>query len=616
MIQYLATAPVTVSAQPQVPYHLGGWTYIDKPVYPVKINASSIQIGSNWTYVYTLSNRSSYHAYFYGEWIGSKTDYDIYVYNPLGELESIHTEAAGLPEHLGTTVDGAYFTPKYSGNYSFLIVNDARESQEAKAATFMLIEHIDCNMWHSRYLQGKVNNVHVYNTSWAYEFLTSSRHVEVKVEVPDTLDMYEARLYVMANPSRSMGTVLNGVPLAWERGLYGEKDSSGFYGGFNLDSKGFRRADATASCEYPGQDMLINFTSPYSGDTLYHLVLIAENGTGTARFMVKTDFESPIIGIQAPVERAYSYNETTISAQINDTKSSLERVLLSYTADNWKTSASVNMTASQNQPYAGMIPGQPAGSSIKYRIAAYDTAGNMAEAKGAYVVKNPTNVTFSLSNSTIYGGDNITVTGRITPSGVTVALNYSCQGTTVTRQVSADSNGFFNDGYSPNKVGQWTVSAGWRGNGTYFEGFGGPKNFTVQRTTTSVDFDVSSVAITIGGDININGATAPALRNTKVTLRFTAPDTSTVEQSVYTGSDGTFSDVFKPNLVGSWSVQASMAGDNLRYPSADGPTSFAVNDTWTNTLLSMIDQYKIYIIAIGGAIGAVIGILIFLRRRG
>ena len=77
----------------------------------------------------------NYHVYCYGAWVNissaAKTDYDIYVYDPQGNLESSHTEAAGFPEHLGTTTNDALFTPNQSGNYSFVIKNDPRESQGA-----------------------------------------------------------------------------------------------------------------------------------------------------------------------------------------------------------------------------------------------------------------------------------------------------------------------------------------------------------------------------------------------------------------------------------------------------------------------------------------------------
>jgi len=127
----------------------GNWTFVEKPMLPVYFNESKIPVGANWTVVCPLIANHSYHVYFYGEWIDygayPSTDYDIYVYNPLGELEGYHTEVAGLPEHLGATVDEPFFTPKYSGNYNFVIRNDPRESNASEPATFMIIENVECN---------------------------------------------------------------------------------------------------------------------------------------------------------------------------------------------------------------------------------------------------------------------------------------------------------------------------------------------------------------------------------------------------------------------------------------------------------------------------------------
>jgi len=196
----------------------GNWTFVEKPMFPVYFNESQIPVGSNWTIVCPLVANHTYHIYCYGKWIdygpNPSTDYDIYVYNPLGELEGYHTESAGLPEHLGTTVDEPFFTPKYSGNYSFVIRNDPRESNSSEQATFMIMEDVECNEWHEVFIEGKRNNESVFYTAWAFEFFTENQHVEVWIKVPETFDMYEARLYLMANPEAGMGGTLNGVPLA------------------------------------------------------------------------------------------------------------------------------------------------------------------------------------------------------------------------------------------------------------------------------------------------------------------------------------------------------------------------------------------------------------------
>jgi len=599
-----------VSAQPSVPYSLGNWTYVGKPVFPVKINASQIPIGANWTYVYPLNENSTYHVYCYGDWIdydpnSAKTDYDIFVYDPLGELESYHTEAAGLPEHLGTTVDQPFFTPKHTGNYSFLIKNDPRESQGAKAATFMLVEHIKCDEWYQRYLEGKVNDKPVENTSWAYEFNTTSKHVEVWIEVPDTLDMYEARLYIMANPSKGTGVLLNDAPLAWEPGLYG--DLSGLYGGYNLDSRGFRHTDAMASCEFPGEDMLINYTFPYGGNFLCHLVLIAEHGNGNINFMLKTDFEAPKLSIQDPVQTVYPNNEATITVYIEEL-SGLDTVLLNYTGNDWANSTAIEMTASQNQIYVGTIPGQPAGTTVKYRVLASDEAGNKAEVQSSYVVKNPTNITLALSKSVVYYGENVTVTGSISHGGATVTLNYTYGDVVTPKLLSTDSSGFFTDVYFPNKTGSWAVIVSWAGNETYFGASSSYGNFTVEKTPMSITCNMSKESITIGENITVTGSVYPIVESLTVTLVFTMPNGSIIEQYAYTNSNGTFTTSFKPHVKGSWRVQTRLDGDDLRREAYSELKPFRVNDTWIN-------QYKFYIMGAVAAIVAVLVIGFFVRRR-
>ncbi len=90
----------------------------------------------------------------------------------------------------------------------------------------MIIEDVECNSWHQRYIEGTNNGTQALNTSWAYEFVTESQNVQVLISVPETLTMYEARLYLMADPTVKNETILNDVPLAWEPGLYGNTTST------------------------------------------------------------------------------------------------------------------------------------------------------------------------------------------------------------------------------------------------------------------------------------------------------------------------------------------------------------------------------------------------------
>jgi hypothetical protein len=440
----------------------GEETYVSKPAFPVRINNSQISIGSNWTLIYSLQANNTYHIYFYGAWINNgsrpKTDYNVYVYNPLGELESIHTPSAGLPPHLGDNVSYPFFTPKYTGNYSFVIQNDPRESQAAQAGTFMLIRHVDTNEWYQQFIQGCVKNVPVENTSRAFEFMTASKHVEVDVQVPSTLDMYEARLYLMANPTQGMGTTLNNVSLAWEPGLYG--NVSGAFGGYNLDAREYRGM-AYASCEYPGQSMLINYTSPYQGDSLYHLVFIGQQGAGNIDFLVKTDFRGPSINMTNLPQKVFPGQQVNMNFTV-DGETKLEQISMRYSKDGWNTSEIMPVVLDLKNTYAATIPEQPAGTKIEYNITATDVVGNKAQYLNSYTVKYPTVTNCTLKTRVWTLGRNTTISGFVKPAAgnLTIEVTFTPQnGSIVERYTQTLANGTFFANFSPNATGKWTVKA-------------------------------------------------------------------------------------------------------------------------------------------------------------
>ncbi len=615
-----------VSAFPVVPYTVVNWNYTGKPMSPIKVNEGQIAVGNNWTYVCNLKAGAKYHIYFYGQWIDStplvdKTDYDIYVYNPFGQLESMHTESAGLPEHLGTAVNEPFFIPDYSGNYSILVKNDGKESKGAKGGTLMIIEHLECNQWYEVHMQGKdTDNDPAVDTYWAYEFTTTSGHVEVPVVVPDSpesiLDMYEAQLYLMANPSEGTGTILNGVPLPWEPGLYGNATSSGSatYGGYRLDAEGFYHANASASCEYYGQDMLVNYSSGLAYNPsrllLYHLALIAEEGEGTIRFMFKTDFNSPTLNITNPIDRASSDEDVDVTASAVDNESGLESVTLNYTVNNWVNWTAVEMAPSVDDTFMATISRQLGGKTVKYRVTAVDVAGNTVTKESSYTVKITSYLYIALSKTVLQGGGTTQVVGWLSRGLASVTLDFVWQSTHTLRTVQAGLNGSFTYEFAPDKVGTWTVSASWLGDQEWWEASSESCSFSVQKISTSVTCNVGKTAVNLGEDLDVAGYILPAERNIKVVVSFTKPDGTTVTREVYTGSDGSYELLaFQPNLKGQWQVQARVAGDEFHQTSSSNTVSFTVSDSWFN-------EYKIYIIGAGGVAGIVaLGVFLFTRSK-
>jgi hypothetical protein len=447
---------------------LGNWTYLEKPLFPVYLNTSQIPIGENWTVVCPLSAGHSYHVYCYGGWVHTgpepKTDYDIYVYNPSGELESTHTEAAGLPEHLGTTVDDPYFVPAHDGNYTFVVVNDARESHGAEQATFMIIEHIDCDVWYTHDVEGKNGTLANFDTSWSYEFMTDSPRIELYVQVPDTLDMYEARLYLMSD---AQSPTVNNVSLPWEMGLYG--NLTGDVGGYNLEDEGYRGV-AYASCEFNGQDMYLNYTTTTEGPRVYHLVLMGEVGSGTIDFLVKTTFGGTLTPLTNP-GRVYPTNQTLISYEANSTE--LEDAALKYTVDDWMNVTTLPMAVS-NMTCNATIPQQQAGAVVQYAVNAVDAVKNNLTATGNFTVKYASSITdFNTTTPTVTLGGNITATGTLSREAAvgnaSVTVQFMSTNDTITVTCKALENGTFTASFQPETAGVYTAQATFTGSGTVYE---------------------------------------------------------------------------------------------------------------------------------------------------
>jgi hypothetical protein len=496
----------TISAQAQTEYEryvhtytddavLGNWTYLEKPLFPVYFNTSQISIGQNWTVVCPLRAGHSYHVYCYGSWVHTgpepKTDYDIYVYNPQGELESTHTEAAGLPEHLGTTVDDPYFVPAHDGNYTFAIVNDARESHGAEQATFMIIEHVDCDRWYTHTVEGKNGSLATFDTSWSYEFMTDSPRIELYVQVPDTLDMYEARLYLMSD---AQAVAINNVSLPLELGLYG--NLTGTVGGYNLEDEGYRGV-AYASCEFNGQDMYLNYTSTAKGPSVYHLVLMGEVGSGTIDFLVKTTFGGTLSPLSY-LGRVYPTNETLISYEANSTE--LESATLKYTVDDWMNMTMLPMAVS-NMTCNATVPQQRAGTLVQYAVNAVDVVKNNLTATGNFTVKYASSISdFNTTSLTVTLGGNITATGTLSREAAvgnaSVTVQFMSANETRTVTCTALENGTFTASFQPEATGVYTAQATFMGSDSVYQ----CESSVVQVTVEEPSF-LSQNGIFIGGGV-------------------------------------------------------------------------------------------------------------------
>jgi hypothetical protein len=82
-------------------------------------------------------------------------------------------------------------------------------------------------------------------------------------------------------------------------------------------------------------------------------------------------------------------------------------------------------------------------------------------------------------------------------------------------------------------------------------------------TPTAITISLSTNSVALGNSLTVNGSITPstsglpAVSGVTVTLTYTKPDGTTSTATVTTGTDGSFSDSYTPNVAGSWSIQAS-----------------------------------------------------------
>jgi hypothetical protein len=191
---------------------------------------------------------------------------------------------------------------------------------------------------------------------------------------------------------------------------------------------------------------------------LYYLVLIGEEGQGDIQYMIKTNFNKIILEPTKIISRIYPGQATNITYKTSGFN--LEDANLSYSTNNWATTELIPMTIS-NQTCTATMPGQNAGLTVQYRINATDILKNPLSANGSYTVKTQPKLNITIAKDTVYVGQNITVTGTLTPSDYDSVVDLQFMSSTETQTVTCEvsSNGTFSGSFGPQTAGDWSVLA-------------------------------------------------------------------------------------------------------------------------------------------------------------
>jgi hypothetical protein len=549
----------------------------------------------DFTYMLEAGNR--YHVFLVGDWITNSslaTDYDIWVYNKNGLL-SRHTESAGRPEQVGNDAKNQYFVPSETGDYTFRIINDLEDSDDDKSAVFMVIQHIEMNRRYSLELIGKYNSDDEYTSKayHAFEFDTASQNFELFVNVPDSdpsknylgLDMYEARVYPMANPAAQVGYYIRGIGVPTGEMLTYMYDlivPTGSYGGYNyIYEKGFRFPEWTASCERNGYDMRVTFGAPLHNETelvledrtvFYYLVLMAEYDQGTIQFYLKTDANNPTVTLVDPGVLGYTDDRTKIEASVNS-NNPLDSVWVNYTTDDWATQSRVDMVK-DGDVHRGYIPKQTLNKVVKYRVYAMDEIENQGSASGSFEVKERVTPELTVDRISLYGGESIAFFGSSNVANKNHVLRI--QGATnkdIT--VATDTAGAFEYTYKPPVTGSYTATLVYVGDPIYHPAYSLAQEFTVAKRELTVTCSMSPLPAKQTRPLTITGSVSPPMSGVPVNIVIVSPEESFVE-SVTTSAAGTFSTSITPNITGSWEMLPQVLSTAYNSPSQGDLISFQV----------------------------------------
>lgn len=82
------------------------------------------------------------------------------------------------------------------------------------------------------------------------------------------------------------------------------------------------------------------------------------------------------------------------------------------------------------------------------------------------------------------------------------------------------------------------------------------------RAQSSITCSASPSTITLGSSVTVSGSISPSHAGVAVSLTYTKPDATTIARTATTTSAGSYSDVYTPDMAGSWTVIASWDGDS------------------------------------------------------
>lgn len=540
--------------------------WLDETLKPVYIEEDQLQPGEKMEIYCPLDKQKKYHIYLIGEWINFEdpvTDYDINLHAPSGEKINDATASAGLPEQISNDKDRQFYQPKYSGAYKFVIKNDERNSQEAESAIFMVLEHIELNKAYRAFFQGRTNTEDSYEGLIhyrCYEFNTNRTFFRVNVEVPKTLEMYEARLYRMSSPDKEIGLEVSNLGLPeWE---FLEGDRTDSFGGFDYRhiSNITREPELIADCDNYGEDMFIDIGDEedrQEGDEIfYYLVLLAEFGQGEVNLYVKDEVSKPQIDLIEPAGDMVFDEKNQFNVSIESDRK-IEEAWVEYSNDNWRTTEELQLEKEQGY-WICELPEFGLNDRVHYQINAKDVLGNIGSLSDSKEVKKGVEINIELSAKSIKANENIEIEGRTSLNNPMIELCFTSEGDSIKKEVKASSGSFSYD-FTPTRLGTWSVNARYEGDAEYGEAKTKDHEFTVNPSPLSLSVKAVREEVPTDGKIVIEGSTDPPING--ASMKITYSGLNYTQEYVTTDQTGSFTSTYKTRNPGVCQILVELTGE-------------------------------------------------------
>lgn len=563
-----------------------------------------------------------YHIFLVGDWVDparNGTDYDIILQGPA--VFDTFTEATGYPEQVANDGRGQYFVAPASGIYEFSIQNDEGNSagfppNNALPAAFMVVEHIETDRPYLSQMRGRqlMGSSDPLEMTQVYEFTTSAEAFTVYVDTPEDIDMFEVRVYPMADGAAE-GHVINGVPTPSGDLLNGTV--SGAFGGFNTTVEGYRNPVYTATCVGMGQKMEVEVDGLGSGSPItYFLVLIAEYSKTSAPtdvpFCIRTIDTVLKPTFSEPVENVYAGEAKKVSATV-DSEVDISRAWISYVI-NGVPSSVVTPLEGEDGTFEGFLPPFVAGDKVGYTLNFVDVIGNSGRMNSSFEVKKRGMLSCFLSDSSLVGGESVEITGYTTNLNSGVEIRLTCSSFTEKLAVKLNEAGSYAYTYTPKQAGSWSVQAVVDGDSTYHPVESTVTSFDLTPQVAQLSCSVISSEVKIGKPVEVVGSSSPPTVGLPVQV-VASSGGEVITETIATSSDGSFT-VDLPLAEGSWEIVAQVKG-NWRWAASSSsivPASVVP--------LTLLDQFFIALLAATGPpyvyvllLGSGLGIALIVRAK-